>query len=149
MADIRFEVQHRFDRPPKEVWDELVDWKRHEAWIPLTKMEVEPGDPTEVGREITARTGVGPLALVDRMRVASCRWDESASTGECVVDKLGPVLRGQAGFDLRPNGSATRLAWFEAVSVPYMPQFLAPIGATVGAFFFRQGMRRLDAVMRR
>jgi len=155
MADIRFEVQHRFAASSQRVWNELVDWKRHEQWIPATTMEVDPGDPTEVGRELTARTGFGPFALPDRMRVERCDWDHAASSGDCVVEKLGPVLRGRAGFTVgpdrepasEPDGSV--LEWFEDVSVPYVPQFVAPVGAWIGAFFFRQGMRRLDGVMRR
>lgn len=154
MADIEFQVHHRFSDEPERVWDELVDWKRHEQWIPATTMEVEPGDPTEVGRSLIARTGFGPLAFVDRMRVEKCEWDELTSSGECVVEKVGPVLRGRAGFTVGPaaagdSTSGCVLDWFEAVSVPYVPQFVAPVGAWIGAFFFRQGMRRLDQVMSR
>lgn len=155
MADIRFEVQHRFATSSQRVWDELVDWKRHEQWIPATTMDVEPGDPTEVGRELTARTGFGPLALPDRMRVVRCDWDDAAESGDCVVEKLGPVLRGRAGFtvvpasDAAPGESGCVLDWFEDVTVPYVPQFVAPVGGWIGAFFFRQGMRKLERVIRR
>lgn len=159
MADINFEVRHRFTASSQRVWDELVDWKRHEEWIPATTMEVGPGDPTAVGHELTARTGIGPLALPDRMRVAKCDWDEATASGDCVVEKLGPVLRGRAGFTVVPDVDAESappsgtsgcvLDWFEEVTVRYLPQFVAPIGAWIGAFFFRQGMRKLDGVIRR
>jgi len=143
MAQIRFDVRHRFEQPPEMVWNELVDWGRHEEWIPATTIEIEPGDPTEVGREFTALTGFGPLALPDRMRVVQCDWDPEASTGDCVVDKLGPVLRGQAGFTVAPDGDGAVIDWFEDVAVRYVPQFTAPLGGWIGAFFFRQGMRKL------
>jgi hypothetical protein len=152
MAKIRFEVHHRFDQSAKVVWDELVDWERHADWIPATKMEVEPGDPTEVGREFTARTGFGPVVLVDRMRVVSCDWDEEASSGECEVEKLGPVLYGRAGFtvaDARGEGgdggdeTGSVLDWIEDVEVRRVPQFLAPVAGKIGAIGFKQGMKGL------
>ncbi|WP_051062486.1 SRPBCC family protein [Ilumatobacter nonamiensis] len=149
MADIRFEVRHRFAAPPRRVWDELVDWQAHERWIPLTKMQVDPGDPTEVGHELTARTGVGRVALPDRMRVTACEWDDGAAAGECVVEKLGPVLRGRAGFTVGADPEGCVVDWFEDVTVPYVPGFVAPLGGWIGAFFFRQGMRRLERVIRR
>ena len=63
MAAVRFEVRHSFTAPARVVWDELIDWKGHEAWIPATKVEIHTdGDPTAVGAEFTATTGYGPLA---------------------------------------------------------------------------------------
>jgi carbon monoxide dehydrogenase subunit G len=143
MAQITFDVQHRFEHPAKLVWDELVDWERHGDWIPATKMEVEPGDPTAVGHEFTGRTGFGPIALVDRMRVVSCDWDEESSSGECQVDKIGPVLHGRAGFTVTPEGDGSAVDWVEDISVRYVPQFLAPIAGKLAAFGFAQGMRSL------
>lgn len=143
MAHISFDVRHRFEQPAQVVWDELVDWKRHERWIPATTMEVEPGDPTAIGRQLTARTGFGRVALVDRMRVASCEWDDETSAGACEVDKLGPVLHGRAGFTVVADGDGAVLDWFEDVSVRRVPQFLAPVAARLGAAGFKQGMRRL------
>ena len=143
MARITFDVQHRFDQPAEVVWGDLVDWERHADWIPATRMDVEPGDPTEVGREFTARTGFGPVVLVDRMRVASCDWDAAASAGACEVEKLGPVLRGRAGFTVKPDGTGARLDWVEDVTVRRVPQFLAPLAAKLGALGFKQGMRGL------
>jgi hypothetical protein len=147
MAEIRFEVRHEFDAGSHEVWGELVDWKGHAAWIPMTRMEVEPGDPTAVGAEFTAFTGIGPVALKDHMRVVRCDWDESSSSGDCEVEKLGPVLQGRAGFTVIPGGDGAVLDWFEDVRVPYTPQFLAPILNRVGAGGFRAGMRKLASLL--
>ena len=149
MADITFEVPYSFDASPRTVWDELIDWKGHEEWIPLTRVDVEPGDPTAVGAEFTAWTGIGPASLEDRMRVRRCDWDEATSSGSCEVEKLGPVLRGTAGFTVEPgrSGGGADLVWFEKVSVRYVPQFLAPIVGAIAAAGFKQGMRRLDKVI--
>ena len=42
MATVQFDVVHPFDAPARAVWDELVDWKGHEAWIPATRVAVGP-----------------------------------------------------------------------------------------------------------
>jgi hypothetical protein len=112
-------------------------------------VEAEPGDPTEVGYTFTAWSGVRPVALEDRMRVTRCDWDDAASTGICDVDKLGPILGGSAGFTVRPDGSGTMLAWREDVTVPYLPNFLAPVAAFAGRLGFRLALRGLDKVLAR
>lgn len=149
MAAVRFEVRTSFDAPPRRVWDELVDWKGHEGWIPATKVDVPDGDATAVGAEFTAFTGYGPLTLEDRMRVVRCAWDESASRGECEVEKLGPVLRGRAAFTVKPEGGGSVVIWLEDVTVPHVPGVAAPIVAKLGAMGFKLGMRKLAKIVER
>lgn len=71
MAHVRFEVRYHFPVPPLEVWDRLVEWAGHGDWIPATRVVVQPGHPTVVGATFTAWTGIGRLALEDRMRVSA------------------------------------------------------------------------------
>lgn len=143
MADVTFEVLKSFDASPRKVWDELVDWKGHESWIPATRVTVSPGDPTAVGAEFTAYSGYRPLVLEDRMRVVRCDWDVDTSCGDCEVEKLGPVLRGSAGFTVEPEGAGSVVRWVEKVVVPYTPQFASGIIGRLGAIGFRIAMRRL------
>ncbi|MFT4656893.1 MAG: hypothetical protein ACJAXA_002863 [Candidatus Aldehydirespiratoraceae bacterium] len=143
MARIHFDVHHEFEQSSTVVWDELVDWAAHADWIPMTRVEVGDGAPTDVGHEFTAWTGLGPLSLEDRMRVARCDWDAAATSGECTVDKLGPILQGSAGFTVAPNGDGSGLDWFEDVTIRFVPQFLAPVFAKLGAIGFKQGMKGL------
>lgn len=147
MAAVRFEVRTSFDAPPRRVWEEMVDWKGHEAWIPATRVDVPGGDATAVGAEFTAFTGYGPLTLADRMRVARCNWDEVASRGDCEVEKLGPVLRGRAGFTVKPEGGGSVVTWLEDVTVPYLPRFTAPVVAKLSAAGFGLGMRKLAKIV--
>ena len=147
MTAVRFAVTVDFDALPQVVWDELVDWKAHEAWIPATRVEIHGDDPTAVGSTFTAWTGVGPLALEDRMRVTECRWADEAQRGECEVEKLGPVLRGRAGFTVEPEGRGARVEWIEDVTVRWLPRFLAPVAARLGAGGFRFGMKRLNRML--
>ena len=128
-----------------QYWDALIDWKGHETWIPATKVEIHTdGDPTAIGSEFTATTGYGPLALPDTMRVTHCAWDDGAGTGDCEVEKLGPVLTGRAGFTIEPTSeTASEVVWIEDVKVRYLPRVLAPIAKVAGAAGFRLGMRKL------
>jgi len=144
---VAFEVVHRFDAPVRTVWDALIDWPGHAEWIPMTRVAVDPGDPTAVGATFTAWSGPGPLALEDRMRVTQLDWDESAGSGSCEVEKLGPVLKGTAGFTVAPSGAGTELRWVENVTVPVVPQFLAPVVGKLGAAGFSFGMRRLAKLL--
>lgn len=146
-APVEFTVTHRFDATPQTVWDEMVDWPGHGDWIPATHVDLGEGDPTSVGFEFVAYTGFGKLALVDRMRITQIDFDGATGVGRCEVEKLGPVLRGRAGFDLRPDGAGTELVWFEDVTVAYLPKPLAPIVSKVSELGFAQAMKSLAKVI--
>lgn len=129
----------------------MIDWAGHADWIPMTRVEVESADPTAVGARFTAWTGLGKLALEDRMEVAVIDWDDAARSGRCEVIKHGPILRGRAGFTIAPatdDDTATALEWFEDVTVPYLPGFLSPIVNKLGALGFAQGMKSLAKKLR-
>lgn len=147
MTPVQFDVTRHFDVAPRPLWDELVDWPAHGAWIPATTIESGDGDPTAVGYTFTGWTGWRPVALEDRMRVTECTWNEAESTGECWVDKLGPVLGGRAGFTVRADGSGSVIEWHEDVTVPYLPGFLAPVAAWFGSIGFKLALRSLDKVL--
>lgn len=148
MGTVRFEVVHSFAATPARVWETMVDWAGHGRWIPMTRVEVGPGDPHAVGATFTAWTGPGRLALEDRMRIASLTWDETVQRGKCSVDKLGPVLHGQASFTVTPGaGGGAEVAWVEDVTVRRLPGLLAPLVTKASAAGFRLAMRRLARVV--
>jgi hypothetical protein len=149
MAAVQFELSRRFQVPARQLWDELVDWPAHGAWIPVTTIEGGPGDPSAVGYTFTGWTGIRPVALEDRMRVTRCDWDEAAQTGTCDVEKLGPVLGGTAGFTVRGESDGSVLDWREDVTVPHLPGFLSSIAAFIGRAGFAMALRRLDKAMAR
>ena len=134
------------------LWDELIDWKGHEAWVPSTYVELHgDGDPAAPGAEFTAWTGPIPtsgigrkLSLQDRMRVAEIDFDPVSGRGACAVHKIGPVLEGTASFSVTPTGGGTRMHWKEDVEVRFLPSFAAPVAAKIGELGFRYSMRRLD-----
>lgn len=149
MAHVQFDLTHDFGASARTVWDELVDWKAHEKWIPATQVEVHTsGDPASIGAEFTAWSGLGrKLALEDRMRVDELAFDTDAESGFCKVTKLGPMITGWASFSVAPSGSGSQLVWTEEVDVPYAPQFLSPVLAKIGVGGFRFGMKRLNKLL--
>jgi hypothetical protein len=126
MARVRFTVTRDISLSAAVVFAELIDWKAHEDWVPLTKVVIHSGDGG-AGTEFTATSGVGPLALPDRMRIDSLDVDSMTVH----VTKLGPVLTGTVELSVTSTGENTcRLDWLEDVHVPALPQFLAsPVGA--------------------
>lgn len=150
MARVAFTVNHLFTATPQVVWDELVDWEGHGAWIPATRVDVAPGDPLAIGATFVAWTGYGPLTLEDRMEVAAIEWSSEQQRGECTVNKLGPVLGGTASFSVEPgpDGGAA-LTWIEDVHVPRVPQFLARITGVMGAGGFKLAMLSLARQIRK
>ncbi len=126
MARVQFTVTRTLDLPADVVFAELIDWKAHEDWVPLTKVVIHSGNGG-AGTEFTATSGIKPLALPDRMRIDSL--DAEAMTVH--VTKLGPVLTGTVELSVRSTGPRScTLNWFEDVHVPVLPQFLAtPVGA--------------------
>ena len=150
-AAVEFTVHHSFSQSSRTVWDEMIDWKGHEKWIPLTTVDLGPEPQDQVGSTFTAFTGVWKIGLEDRMRVTQIDWNEETSTGTCWVEKLGPILLGRAGFTVRPDesGTGSSVEWIEDVQAKYLPGFVAPIAGKVGAIGFQQGMKSLAKVLDR
>jgi hypothetical protein len=126
VANVRFRVTRDLNLPARAVFDELIDWPGHAEWVPLTRVVVESGDGGP-GTVFVATSGIGPLALPDRMRVDAL--DADAMTVR--VTKIGPVLTGVVDLSVTSLGDQRcRLDWLEDIRVPVLPQFLArPVAA--------------------
>ena len=125
MSRVHFTVNRRLALPARTAFDELVDWPGHADWVPMTRVVIEAGDGG-AGTTFVATTGLGPLALPDRMRVESL--DASDMTVHIV--KIGPVLTGDVRLAVRPATETTSdITWDEDIRVPYLPGFLSkPVG---------------------
>jgi Polyketide cyclase / dehydrase and lipid transport len=98
----------------ERLWDLLVDWPRQREWIPLTRVRTTAGDGRGVGGRIEAWTGVGRVGFLDPMVIT--RWDPPWS---CEVLHTGPTVRGEGGFEVRPDGVGARVVWWESLEVPW------------------------------
>lgn len=148
MGAVQFTVGVDFETSPRDVWDAMIDWKGHEAWIPATTVDLDDPTDTGVGSTFTAWTGYRPVRLEDRMRVSRLIWNEGTQSGECEVEKLGPVLLGRAGFTVKPHGGGSHVEWVEDVEMRRLPGLLSKPVALAGAAGFRFGMWRLGRQLR-
>jgi len=136
---VHFTLERTLPISSEAAWDELTNWAGHAEWIPMTRVKVDPGDPTA----FVAFSGPGPLALEDRMRAIESQFD--GASGRCLVSKLGPVLVGEAEFTVVPGTSTTScvVSWREDVTVPHLPRFLAPVAARIGVALFGWSLKRM------
>lgn len=125
------------------VWSRLTDWPANSEWIPATKVTVTK-QTLGVGTEFVGITKIGPLTLPDPMRVIEFN-PPMYGQASARVEKLGPTLVGEAGFDLRELGEGhTELVWFETVSTgwPRIEQLFGLPIRLVGWLAFRYALGR-------
>ena len=144
MARVHFAVRRHLALPARVAFDELIDWRGHAEWVPMTRVVIEGGDGG-AGTTFLATSGLGPLALPDRMRVESL--DDQAMRVHIV--KIGPVLTGDVHLAVESVGdTACTVIWDEDVRMPVLPQFLAkPIGA-VARFAFNLAIGTMEKRVR-
>ncbi len=143
MAHIYFTVTRDLALPADAVFDELIDWKGHANWVPMTRVQVLTGDGGP-GTVFVATTGLGPLALPDRMRVDEL--DPAAMTAR--ITKIGPVLTGLVHLSVTSTGDATsRLDWVEDIHARGVPQFLAKPLAAAARKGFQTSITRLAKLL--
>lgn len=132
MAWVSFTVTRHLRLPAQAVFDELVNWQGHADWVPMTRVVIESGDGG-AGTTFVATSGLGPLALPDRMRVVSL---DSESMQVHIV-KVGPVLTGDVHLSVAALSNTTcEVAWLEEVRVPLLPKILArPVAAAARKAF--------------
>jgi hypothetical protein len=144
MARIDFTLRHPVALPARAVFDELVDWRGHAQWVPMTRVVIESGDGGP-GTVFIATTGLGPAALPDRMRVESL--DPQAMTVRIV--KIGPVLRGDVDIAVTEAGPSTCVViWRENIVLPWLPQLLSGPVAAATRKGFEKSLDRMARKMR-
>lgn len=122
---LRLEVARQLRASPQRVWDELVDWRGQDRWIPLTHVRVVGRQTTGLGVRVSAlsgfRLGRLPVGLLDRFVVTG--WTPpadgpGAQPGELAVLHLGPYFTGEGSFQVLPDAVGARLVCTEVFSVP-------------------------------
>ncbi|MCH9677256.1 MAG: SRPBCC family protein [Actinomycetia bacterium] len=144
-ANVIFKVSKTIAFSADTVFEALADWRGHADWVPLTKVEVLNGDGGP-GTEFIATSGLGPLALPDRMRVDTL--DREARTSQ--ITKVGPVLTGVVDLTVTEiNENSCTVYWVEDVQVPVLPQFLARPVAAAARTAFNQALGRMEKYLRK
>jgi hypothetical protein len=146
----RFQVSLDVRAPASQVWAELVDWRKHGDWAPLTSVRITTSRPDGIGAGFVARTGIGPLAFDDPMTVV--HWqppagdDPGDAAGRCDVDKTGRVIHGKAWFDVIPlAGRRSRVVWHEDVTVTprRVTRYAGPLLSLIGKVGFGRTLRAM------
>jgi len=99
------------EAPAEATWAVLTDWSGQGSWMPMTTVEVTGGDGA-LGTQLTARSGVGKLALVDPMTI-----DVWQPPHRCEVAHHGRVITGRGVFvvDELPGGRS-KVTWEEQLA---------------------------------
>jgi carbon monoxide dehydrogenase subunit G len=106
-----FDLVRRVPADPERTFEVFADFRRHGDFIPMTTITADDGPPRP-GWRFTAVSGLGRLALVDRMEVGV--WNPPH---EFRIDKLGPMLDGWAHVHVIPEAGQTRVVWRERIVV--------------------------------
>lgn len=141
-----FVIERHTELAPAEAFGRLTDWERHTGTVPLTRVTADPPAPTGVGTLVLARTGVGPAAFADPMRVAV--WEPPGADGgrgRCRLEKLGRVVLGWAEIEVRPHAMGTAVRWREEARVRGLPRTADAVTAYVGRRVFGRVVESLLA----
>jgi uncharacterized protein YndB with AHSA1/START domain len=100
---------------PEKVFDYLTDWPAQSEWIFATRVEIRtPGLAKEVGGEIAAFTGFGPIGFWDYMTIT--KWEHPH-----IVDVIhtGRVVKGTGTMRVeKTSDTTTRFYWAEDLQIP-------------------------------
>ena len=110
-----FYAQVSINAPVNQVWRALVEWQRQGEWMALTRVTSSDlgADDSGIGTTIEAFTGIGPLGVLDKMKVTA--WEPPHF---CRVDHYGKIIKGIGEFRLVDLGSSTRFDWYEEIKAP-------------------------------
>jgi hypothetical protein len=128
--------------PPAEAWRRLTAWEAHAVAVPLTRITVRTPPPSGTGTLVVARTGLGPLAFEDPMRITD--WRPGT---HCRLEKAGRTVTGWAEIDVLPDpegGPGSLVRWREDLRLRGVPRALDRATSLAGRLLFG---RVVDALL--
>ncbi|MFF2210546.1 SRPBCC family protein [Streptomyces antibioticus] len=141
---VTFQLERTVPLPLEEAWRRLTEWHRHGDVVPLTRITVVTPPPTREGTVFVARTGVGPLAVDDRMEVTVWCPPEGDEPGLCRLEKRGRIVKGWAEIEVRPGpGGRARVIWREELRVRPLPSAADPLLGSASRRMYGQAVNRL------
>lgn len=127
-----------------EAWRRLTEWTRHGDVVPLTRVTVVTPGPTREGTVFVARSGIGPLAVDDRMEVTVWCPPGEDEPGRCRLEKRGRTVRGWAEIEVRPGpGGRARVVWREELRLRPLPSVFDPLLRATARRMFGRAANRL------
>ena len=126
--------------PAEQTFAAATDWPGQRHWVSATRVRPTRGTGRDVGEEIAARTGFGPVGFTDTMTITE--WDPPR---RCRVHHTGWVVRGSAVFEVEPTGPSTSMfIWTEHLDLPLGRVGAVGFAATRSLFsyFVQRSLRR-------
>lgn len=118
-------------------WAAAVDWPAQHCWVPGST--VRSTGATGFGSTLEARTGWGPLTIVDPMEITA--WDPPY---RAVLAHTGSLVQGMAIYEMAALGpERTRFTWTETLDAPV--KILGPVyvvGTPLFGGLIRLALRR-------
>lgn len=134
-----FEIVQTVRADLKTTFGVFSDFRMHGNYIPLTRIDFSDRSLGK-GWRFTAKSGVGPLLLLDRMEITD--WQPPSSL---TVTKFGPLLEGWAQVHFTAEGESTRVVWLENIVVKPAPigRALAPVLDRLNRAMFAQAIKKM------
>ena len=133
----RISVSIEIDATPAQVWHVVEPVENHVDWMhDAVAIRFQSDQTRGVGTTFLCDTKVGPIELVDHMRITE--WEPEAVMG---VEHTG-MVKGTGRFTLTPIdlGRRTRFEWAEELFFPWW--LGGPIGAFIGGKVVMQAIWR-------
>ena len=142
----------------------VADLRTHPRWIVATRLQGPAGGGPEVGDRYAMASGpgvgrdpgtaLGRLVVLDRMVVEQLERPSTsaARVGRTRLRKLGPVLLGEAGFDVVPmDERRCRVVWWEEAYLagPLPRAVTDPLAALALRGFMQVSLARLARLLSR
>lgn len=141
---VNFQLERTAPLSPDEAWRRLTEWPRHGEVVPLTRVTVVTPGPNREGTVFVARSGLGPLAFDDRMKVTVWHPPAEATPGLCRLEKRGRVVLGWAEIEVRPGpGGRARVVWREELRVRLLPRLFDGPLRSAARYVFGRAVNRL------
>jgi hypothetical protein len=122
--------------PAERVWSALVAWETQGEWMLLTRVRGTAQDGIGVGGGIEGFTGIGPVGVLDTMRITV--WDPPR---RCEVLHTGRVVKGAGVFEVVDLGAGlSRFVWSEILDLPL--GLLGRLGFPLVRPLFHWGVQR-------
>lgn len=119
---IRYSSEVTIDRPPRAVFEALLDPERYAAWTPMVDMSFEDAGPPRVGLKGQFRLAEGPIKGMLKMEILEMEPDR-----RLVIKATHPSVDWLAVNTLRPEGNGTRLTYAGELSLLGWRRILEPV----------------------
>lgn len=120
----------------EEVFNYLTNWTAQSEWIFATRVEIKTaGQAREVGGQIAAFTGFGPIGFWDYMTITKWEYPHLVD-----VIHTGSVVKGTGSMRVEKiSDSLSRFYWSEDLQIPL--GFIGLLGFKILRPFFLAGVQ--------